>query len=128
MIFTCDSCSFEIASWGDGNPYIEGPDGKRHHFYHPCEDEQIARIVETILGRVPTSNEIDEMLQQHCGNESNHICLDCGSRSLRNEKEAKVPCRDCGSTSVADAYHLAKKPCTACKAGTFDVGPPGAIS
>ena len=47
ITFRCSKCGFSVESWDDGNPYIEGPDGKRHQFYHPGEDGQTAQSAAT---------------------------------------------------------------------------------
>ena len=95
-IFTCTQCGFEMEAWDEGNPYIQGPDGTRHHFYHPCADSEIASIVQEILGRELTGAEVREVLRKHSGNEPEHICLDCGVIAMMNEQEAKAPCASCG--------------------------------
>jgi hypothetical protein len=125
-VFTCEQCGYEVEAWDEGNPYIQGPDGKRHHFYHPSDSA--AGAVAEILGRKPTAAEVTRMLRNHSGNEPEHICLDCGVIGMMNEQEAKAPCSSCGGTRVTEAYHLAGKPCPSCKAGKFDQGRMGAIS
>jgi DNA-directed RNA polymerase subunit RPC12/RpoP len=75
--FTCKKCGYQVESWSDGNPYIQGPNGKRHYYYHPCEDDQIRDIVGKILKRDPSEAEIREMLDNHSGNEADYLCLEC---------------------------------------------------
>ena len=127
-VFTCERSGYEVEAWDEGDPYIEGPDHKRYHFYHPCGESEIAAIVQDILGREPSQAEIQAMLRRHSGNEPEHICLDCGVIRRMNEREAKAPCSSCGGTRVAEAYHLAGKPCPSCREGKFDRGRMGAIS
>ena len=127
-VFTCTHCEFTVSSWDDGNPYIEGPDGERHHFYHPGEDNQIRKIVQDILGHFPSESEVQEMLQKHSGNESDSICLACGAKTMRDYRRDKRSCPECGSTKLRVTHNLAGQPCPSCRSGCFDQGRPGAIS
>jgi len=68
------------------------------------------------------------MLRKHSGNEPAHICLGCGRISLRNHREAREPCLECGAPRVHPTFGLAGKSCPSCKAGRFDKGRMGAIS
>lgn len=128
LIFTCGRCGFEVDAWDEGNPYVEGPDGVRHHFYHPGEDRKVVAIVTALLGRAPTGDEVQQMLREHGGNEGDFLCLECRAPSRRNEREAAGPCASCGSTRVVERWHLAGETCPACKQGTFNRGRAGAIS
>ena len=131
VIFRCTGCGFELEAWDEGNPYIEGPDGKRHHFYHLSQESEIISIVQTILGRPPTETATRDALEKHAGNEQDHICLNCADRSLRNEQEANAPCAACaayGHATVVDCFQLAWKPCLSCRQGAFAEGQPGGIS
>ena len=127
-IFTCGVCGFSVGAWDDGNPYIEAPDGKRFHFYHPCEDGQIEKIVSGIIGRDATHDEIQDKLQNHAGNESDYLCLDCGKISTHDRRRDKHACAACGSKKLADVNNLIGKTCPSCHKGKFDLGQPGAIS
>ncbi len=122
ITFTCTSCGFSVESWDDGNPYIEGPDGKRHHFYHPCEDQQIRKIVSKIIAHSPDENEIEEMLRLHAGNESDYICLECLKFCKRDGLKDELRCSSCRSASIVNPSALGGQACPSCHKGAFDEG------
>ena len=128
LTFRCLGCGFSVDSWDDGNPYIEDRQGKRHHFYHPCEDMQIREIVGRILGRKPKQGEIDEMVKLHSGNESNFICTDCLKIMPKDPKKDALVCDHCQGQRLVRTHALAGTPCPACKVGRFGRGDMTAIS
>jgi DNA-directed RNA polymerase subunit RPC12/RpoP len=126
--FTCSHCGFRVESWSDSNPYIRGPNGRRHHYYHPGEDQQLAQIAEKILGHPPTPEEIEELRRLHGGNESDYVCTACQKISRRDPSKDKLTCRRCGSKQIIRTSEVAGQPCFACNQGRFDNGPMTAIS
>jgi len=128
LVFACTNCGYSVEAWDEGHPYIEGPDGRRHHFYHPGEHRQLIAIARELLGREPSRDDVDQMLRDHGGNEGDFLCLECRTFSKRNEREATEPCAKCGSTNVVDIWRLPGCTCPKCKKGTFNKGRMGAIS
>jgi hypothetical protein len=125
--FTCDRCGFSVEAWDDGNPYIEYPKGKRHHFYHPGEDEQIKEITRTIVGHEPTRQECDNILKKYGGNESDFICRSCLKIDQYDESKDPLVCKHCGGESIERTFDLAGKKCLKCD-GIFSEGEFTAIS
>ena len=126
--FTCSKCDFTVDHWDDGSPYVQGPDGERHHFYHPDGEEQLGQIVADILGHQPTSNEIEQVMKQHGGNEADYLCEACLEIVKRDPDRDELTCTGCGSTALVDVSKLAGRTCPSCKKGSFDEGMLGAIS
>jgi DNA-directed RNA polymerase subunit RPC12/RpoP len=128
MEFTCSNCGFKVESWGDGNPYIQDPQGKRHFFYHPCEEEQWRKIVGDIVGHAPSQEEIDEHLQKHSGNEGVFICRKCLETTRLDEDKDTMVCGRCGAKRLLNQGRVAGKVCFSCKKGKFSKGRMTAIS
>ncbi len=125
--FTCDRCGFSVESWDGGNPYIEYPKGKRHHFYHPGEDDQINKIARTIVGHEPTRQECADVLKKYGGNESDFICRSCLKIHQYDERKDPLVCKHCGGESIESTFQLAGKKCLKCN-GIFSEGEFTAIS
>ena len=128
ITFTCSGCGFSVDSWDDGNPYIEAPNRHRYHFYHPCESGQIKDIIAKILGHTPTQSEIDMMLEEFSGNESDYICRDCLKFTKRNEEIDELRCGSCGSANIQRTHELGGILCPSCGKAKFDEGHMTAIS
>lgn len=128
IAFTCPSCGFSIEHWDDGNPYVESPDGKRHFFYHPCEEEQLEEIVGKILGHFPSRYEIEETIKTSSGNESTYLCMGCLKLSQRDPKRDEVICKHCACDDLVETGMLGGKPCPSCKSEVLDQGKMTAIS
>ncbi|MCH7225088.1 hypothetical protein [Haloferula sp. A504] len=126
--YTCPSCDFTVDSWDDGNPYVQGPDGERHHFYHPGGEQELEEIVADILGHPPTANEIEQVVKERGGNESDYLCEACLEIVKRDPDRDELTCTECGSSALVDVAKLAGRRCPSCKNGTFDQGALGAIS
>jgi DNA-directed RNA polymerase subunit RPC12/RpoP len=127
-IFTCLKCGFAVASWSDGNPYIEAPDGARYNFCHPGEDLQIKEIVKNIVGHEPTEKEIEETLDKHAGNEGEFLCRECFEISTLDPDRDPMRCEKCSSKKVVPTFKLGGRVCPKCKKGKFDKGSAEAIS
>jgi hypothetical protein len=125
--FTCDRCGFSVEAWDDGNPYIEYPKGKRHHFYHPGEVDQIKEIARKIVGHEPTRQECDDILKKYAGNESDFICRSCLKIDQYDERKDPLVCKHCGGESIERTSDLAGKKCLKCD-GIFSEGEFTAIS
>lgn len=54
--YVCNHCSKDLQSWSDGNPYFINASGRKEYAYHP-NHEGLARCI---------------------GNDSPHLCLQCG--------------------------------------------------
>lgn len=125
---TCQSCGFSVENWDDGNPYVESPDGKRHYFYHPGEEEQLEGIMGGILGHFPSRDEINEVLKTSSGNESTYLCTGCLKLSQRDPERDEVTCQHCGCGDLVETGKLGGRPCPSCKSGKMDQGEMKAIS
>ena len=98
--FACDACKKSLTVWEDGNPYyIEG--GRKHYAYHP-DHENLTRCI---------------------GNDTPHLCLDCGRRFNVDSNAPVSSCPKCGSPDIAAAWTLDGRRCPKCKRGTFRVDP-----
>lgn len=128
ITFTCQSCSFSVDNWDDGNPYVESPDGKRHYFHHPGEEEQLEKIVGGILGHFPSRDEIKMVLTTSGGNESTYLCTGCLKLSQRDPARDKITCRHCDCGDLIETGSLAGRSCPSCKSGVLDQGEMTAIS
>ena len=126
--FTCQTCGFSVEHWDDGNPYVESPDGKRHHFHHPHGEEQLEKIVGGILGHFPSRDEIEKVLRTSSGNESTYLCTRCIKFSRRDPDRDKIICRHCGCGELVETGKLGGLPCPSCRSGVFDQGEMTAIS
>jgi hypothetical protein len=99
--FVCSGCQRAIESWSDGNPYYVEKSGKKRYAYHP-DHERLARCV---------------------GNDSPHLCLDCGEEFMVDSLAPVAACPKCRSTRFVGTFELAGHPCPYCKAGEFSVDP-----
>ena len=98
--FLCENCSMNIEAWDDGNPYFFDAEGKKQYAYHP--DPDFERCV---------------------GNDSPHLCLDCGEHAMVDSKTPDARCGECGSTNIMHLSDLAGHRCPACKLGVFAQDP-----
>ena len=99
--YVCGNCYKSIEAWSDGNPYYFDDLGAKHYAYHP-----------------------DHNLLSLCvGNDSPHLCLDCGNEFNVDSRNPVAECPQCGSTDITDTFHLGGKSCPYCKTGVFAVDP-----
>ena len=92
--FVCDSCSKAIEAWDDGNPYYFDESGAKQYAYHPSAERQLC-----------------------VGNDSPHLCLDCGHEFNVDSNAPSSTCEKCGSTSIVDSFRLEGRVCPECKVG-----------
>jgi DNA-directed RNA polymerase subunit RPC12/RpoP len=57
------------------------------------------------------------------GNDSDHLCLDCGKRFKASSELPGVKCPKCESGAVTDTWLLEGKPCPYCRRGAFAADP-----
>lgn len=99
--FVCNHCGRKIEAWDEGNPYFINEKGKKEYAYHPDWDKLALCI----------------------GNDTPHICLDCGARFKVDSEKPISACRKCHSTRIIDLCELEGQPCPYCKAGIFAIDP-----
>ena len=103
FLFVCDTCTFSIENWDDGNPYQLSKDDKRIYINHP-EDLSIS-----------------------IGNAPDYICRDCYKISRINCDIDKLHCSSCNSKEIEKVSNLNNKTCIKCH-GIFVKYITGAIS
>jgi DNA-directed RNA polymerase subunit RPC12/RpoP len=99
--YVCDSCGKAIEAWSDGNPYYLDEHGQKQYAYHP-DHERLARCI---------------------GNDSPHLCLECGAEFNVDSRDPVRACPKCQSHDIADTYRLDNKRCPGCKTGRFRIDP-----
>lgn len=99
IFYVCGKCQREIHVWDDGNPYYFDARGKKIYAYHP--DPERARCT---------------------GNDSSHICLNCGAEFKVDSNSPRTDCPQCHSAEISPTFTLDGKPCPYCKQGTFARG------
>lgn len=127
LIFTCNQCDFSVEGWDDGNPYILNSKDKRIYFYHPGEEDVIAKVLEEILGPIYTKEARDEILANRTGNAPDHICLKCSNQFKHDPHRDKPGCPQCGHPEITDLYLMSGQSCPKCT-GTLSEGQMGGIS
>jgi predicted Zn-ribbon and HTH transcriptional regulator len=96
----CEHCSKAIEAWDDGNPYYLDRRGRKKYAYHP-----------------------DPKRERCTGNDSPHLCLDCGEEFLADSNAPDEHCVKCKSTNIMDTFSLAGHRCPVCKLGVFAQDP-----
>jgi hypothetical protein len=86
-----------MEAWSDGNPYYLDESGKKRYAYHP-DHENLARCI---------------------GNDSPHLCLECGEEFMVDSRAPVEACHKCGSGRTVATFDLAGYPCPSCKAGEY---------
>lgn len=99
-LFVCNHCGRSIEAWDDGNPYFINARGKKEYAYHPDPHRDLC-----------------------IGNDTPHLCLDCGAKFKVDSRKPISACRKCGSTRIVDTFELDGQPCPYCKAGIFIADP-----
>ena len=95
--YVCNHCSKDLQSWSDGNPYFINASGSREYAYHP-NHEGLARCI---------------------GNDSPHLCLQCG-HGFRVDSRAPITCcPECGAATIRSTFELEGMQCPFCKEGAF---------
>jgi hypothetical protein len=125
--FKCDACGFSLEIWDDGHPYIRGLTGRRHYFYHPANQKEVAQFVDAMLGHEGTASERRAYLAAHAGCEGEFLCMDCCKLSKIDEARDPKACRKCHRPDLIPAMELEGSPCPKCRKGLFQ-GTMGAIS
>lgn len=97
----CSSCAKSIEAWSDGNPYYIDGNGEKQYAYHP-DHERLALCT---------------------GNDSPHLCLDCGVVFMVDVEDPVTACPTCGSKVFAVTFELQGRRCPYCKTGTFSIDP-----
>lgn len=97
--FVCSHCAQTIESWSDGNPYYRDASGAKHYAYHP-DHEALARCI---------------------GNDTPHLCLQCGHRFQVDSRAPLSTCPACAAATITPTAALEGSPCPFCKAGTFQL-------
>jgi DNA-directed RNA polymerase subunit RPC12/RpoP len=98
--YVCTNCRRAIEAWDDGNPYYTTAAGKKRYAYHP-----------------------DKKRNQCIGNDSPHLCLNCGHEFTVDSRSPTANCPKCAATNIVRTFGLEGKPCPYCKNGTFDIDP-----
>ena len=83
ICWVCNSCSKEIHAWSDGNPYYIDENGEKQYAYHPDHDA----------------------LDRCIGNDSPHLCLECGEEFMVDSRAPTEACPKCGAKEFADTKH-----------------------
>lgn len=95
--FICSECDKALEAWSDGNPYFLDENGQKQYAYHP-DHENLARCI---------------------GNDSPHICLNCGEEALVDSRSPIQSCPKCKAENLVSAFRLEGKLCPFCKKGVF---------
>ena len=129
IIHICPNCGFSLAVWDEGHPYIKDPEGTKHPFFHPSEQETILPVVMKYSETAGmTHGELMEFARQHIGCERDVICLDCANQ-FRAATQKPPKCRSCKSVHTVWAWRIGGKRCPKCKETSFPKeGRHGAIS
>lgn len=99
--YICSDCRRSIDAWSDGNPYYIDEAGQKQYAYHPNHE-----------------------LRDKCiGNDSPHLCLDCGKEVLIDSRVSGRHCPDCESKKIIDTFLLEGVACPTCKTGRFQKDP-----
>jgi len=98
--FVCGHCSDRIEVWSDGNPYFFDATGKKQYAYHPNAD-----------------------FNRCIGNDSPHLCLDCGEDLKVDSRAPTDHCGRCNSKNIVHQFALAGKRCPKCKLGIYATDP-----
>lgn len=101
FLFVCTECGFSVEAWSDGNPYYIDPNGQKQYAYHPNHD----------------------LLALCIGNDSPHLCLECGHEFNVDSREPVNACPKCGENHFQDTFELEGEPCPQCKQGKFGRDP-----
>lgn len=118
--FTCDNCGIKIESWSDGKPYLRGPDGKRHYFYHPGERYVWERRYEAETGcPAPDHETLMAFVRTRVGNEGHYLCMHCGEQTWRDSHYDPMICTSCGKSELFSAPRLENQNCPKCRTGIF---------
>jgi DNA-directed RNA polymerase subunit RPC12/RpoP len=99
--FVCSECQRTIEAWSDGNPYYFDRAGKKRYAYHP-DHENLARCI---------------------GNDTPHLCLECGEEFMVDSRAPVKSCPKCGSPRFVVTFELDGHPCPFCKSGEFHRDP-----
>ncbi len=99
--YVCGGCGHKIEAWSDGNPYYIDETGRKKYAYHP-NHEALSRCI---------------------GNDSPHLCLECGQEFMMDSRAVINSCPKCEGHELADTYELEGHGCPYCKAGVFIVDP-----
>lgn len=125
VLHRCPVCYYEIEAWDDGHPYILDDKGKARFYYHPIENEQRRRILDSCawaMGKRP--EELAILLEQNSGVMSEFLCLDCRTVSKVDAEKRTPVCRKCRSGNVCDVKRLNGVACPKCGKGRFPENPP----
>lgn len=98
--YVCNHCDRAIEAWSDGNPYYINKSGAKQYAYHP-----------------------DKELSYCIGNDSPHLCLDCGQEFMVDSRSPAKACIHCGSSQFIDKFKLEGSTCPYCKIGQFYTDP-----
>lgn len=101
LIYKCSHCSKSIESWSDGNPYYLDELGQKQYAYHP-DHESLAKCI---------------------GNDSPHLCLNCGEEFIVDSRTPIDHCPSCMSKKISDTNDLENKKCPYCDSGSFIIDP-----
>jgi len=101
LLYICNHCGHAIKAWSDGNPYFINEDGVKEYAYHP-DHERLSRCI---------------------GNDSPHLCLDCGQEFMVDSQDPAKVCVRCESNHFVDLFKLENCTCPYCKLGKFLMDP-----
>ena len=99
--FKCDACGHAIEAWSDGNPYYINDAGEKEYAYHP-DHERLDRCI---------------------GNDSPHLCLNCGEEFMVDSEHPIQKCPKCKESKIVDTFLLDGHLCPFCSGGTFGKDP-----
>jgi DNA-directed RNA polymerase subunit RPC12/RpoP len=95
--YVCGNCQKAVEAWSDGNPYYLDEQGRKQYAYHP-DHERLNRCI---------------------GNDSPHLCLECGKKFMVDSRAPIDACPKCKSGDIADTYRLDGRRCPWCQTGVF---------
>ena len=96
-LYICDNCGRRIEAWDDGNPYYFDKAGKKKYAHHPDH----------------------ENLKKCIGNDTPHICLDCGKQFKIDSLNPVTKCPKCKSGKIESLWKIGERRCPYCKEGVF---------
>jgi DNA-directed RNA polymerase subunit RPC12/RpoP len=98
VCYICSECGKTLEAWSDGNPYYIDEKGQKQYAYHP-DHENLARCI---------------------GNDSPHLCLNCGKEFLVDSRAPSMECPQCGEKDFVSTFELDGITCPFCKRGIFE--------
>jgi DNA-directed RNA polymerase subunit RPC12/RpoP len=121
LLYRCTGCGLSVTTWDEGNPYILDDQGEMHFFYHPGGWDVVEEVVNSsAVGMTLTGKEREAFIHSRVGNQSDHICLDCGTLYRCDIERAEPVCPGCASGRSCRTWRIEGVECPKCRKGVFE--------